>query len=334
MKKRMLCLLKYGGRHCEGDSSKQTREKTWIASLRSQGRCWKVNLIILCLAVALPLQAQELNVRISVNSDRIQGTNRNVFTALELSLNQFINGTRWSSTTFASNERIECSFTVVILEQPTDNTFKAELLVQSSRPVYNSSYITTLLNYRDIKFDFEYMENETIQRQENRLNSNLEAVISFYINMILGLDFDSFSPMGGSVFFRQAQNIASMAQSAGWNGWSAFDEKNRVSIITAYTDESLRNYHDLWYTYHRKGLDEMAANPDRARLTILSAVPVLKEIRQIRSSEMLLQMFADAKLNELVSIAEKATPDEKKVLYDLLRNLYPTMSDKLDPLRR
>jgi hypothetical protein len=281
------------------------------------------------------LQAQELNARISINSDRIQGTNRNVFTTLERALNQFINGTRWSSTTFATNERIDCSFSVIILEQPTDNTFRAELLIQASRPVYNSSYITTLLNHRDTKFDFEYMENNTLQMQQNTLNSNLEAVIAFYANLILALDFDSFSPMGGSVFFRQAQNIATMAQSTGWGGWSAFDDtKSRGSIITAYTDESLRNYHDLGYTYHRKGLDEMAANPDRARITILSAVPVLKEIRQIRSSEMLLQMFADAKLDELVSIAEKATPDEKKELYDLLRNIYPTMSNQLEPLKK
>ena len=294
-----------------------------------------INTVILCFIIALPLQAQELNARVSVNSDRIQGTSRNIFSTMENALNQFINETRWSSATFATTERIDCSFSVVILEQPTDNTFKAELLVQSSRPVYNSSYITTLLNYRDTKFDFEYTENAVIQRQENTLNSNLEAVIAFYVNMILGLDFNSFSPAGGSVFFRQAQDIAMRAQSAGWNGWSAFDDmRNRGSIIAAYTDESLKSYHDFWYTYHRKGLDEMAANPDRVRSTILSAVPVLKEIRQVRSSEMLLQMFADAKLTELVSIAEKATSDEKKELYDLLRNLYPTMSDQLDPLRR
>ena len=294
-----------------------------------------INTVILCLVIALPLQAQELNARISVNSDRIQGTNKNVFTTLERALNQFINGTRWSAATFATNERIDCSFSVVILEQPTDNTFRAELLVQSSRPVYNSTYITNLLNHRDTKFDFEYMENSTLQMQQNTLNSNLEAVIAFYANLILALDFDSFSPTGGSVFFRQAQNIATMAQSAGWGGWSTFDDvKSRGSIIMAYIDESLKNYHDLYYTYHRKGLDEMAANPDRARITILSAIPVLKEIRQIRSSEMLLQMFADAKLDEVVSIAEKATSDEKKELYDLLRSIYPTMSNQLEPLRK
>ncbi|MDR2626672.1 MAG: DUF4835 family protein [Dysgonamonadaceae bacterium] len=294
-----------------------------------------IHIFILSLAVTMPLQAQELNARISVNSERIQGTNRNIFTTMERALNQFINGTKWSATPFSTNERIDCSFSVVILEQPSDNTFRAELLIQSSRPVYNSSYITTLCNYRDTKFDFEYMENATIQMQQNTLNNNLEAVIAFYANLILALDFDSFSPMGGSVFFRQAQQIATMAQSAGWNGWSAFDDsKSRGSMITAYLDESLKSYRELWYTYHRKGLDEMAANPDRARMTVLSVAPAMKEMRQARFSEILLQMFADAKLDELVAIAGKATADEKKELYDLLRGIYPTLSTQLEPLKK
>ncbi|MDR1527481.1 MAG: DUF4835 family protein [Dysgonamonadaceae bacterium] len=294
-----------------------------------------IKILIFCLAVTMPLQAQELNARISVNSERIQGTNRNIFTTMERALTQFINSTKWSAAPFSTNERIDCSFSVIILEQPADNTFRAELLVQSSRPVYNSSYITNTLNYRDTKFDFEYTENATIQMQQNTLNSNLEAVIAFYVNLILALDFDSFSPAGGSVFFRQAQQIATMAQSAGWNGWSAFDDsKSRGSMITACLDESLKNYRELWYTYHRKGLDEMAANPDRARMTVLSVLPALKEMRPIRFSEILLQLFADAKLDELVSIAGKTTADEKKELYDLLRGIYPTMSSQLEPLKK
>jgi hypothetical protein len=294
-----------------------------------------INLLILCIIAAMPLQAQELNARVSVNSDRIQGTNRNIFTTMERALNQLVNGTPWSAAAFSTNERIDCSFSVVILEQLTDHTFRAELMVQSSRPVYNSSYITTMLNYRDTKFDFEYMENATIQMQQSTLNSNLEAVIAFYANLILALDFDSFSPMGGSAFFRQAQQIATMAQSAGWSGWSAFDDsKSRGSMIMAYLDESLKKYREGWYTYHRKGLDEMAANPDRARITILSATPALKEMRSVRFSEILLQMFSDAKLDELVSIAGKATSDEKKELYDLLRNIYPTLSNQLEPLKK
>ncbi|MCC8145058.1 MAG: DUF4835 family protein [Bacteroidales bacterium] len=275
-----------------------------------------------------------MDARVSVNSDRIQATNKNVFTTLEKTLNDLINGTKWSSTSFASSERIECTFTLTILEQ-NDNVFKAELFIQSRRPVFNSSYSTTMLNFRDTNLEFEYRENDIIQIQENTLNNNLEAVVQFYANLILGLDFDSFSPLGGSVFFRNAQSIANMAQSLSWGGWSSFENNRyRGAIINAFLDETLKNYRQLWYTYHRKGLDEMAANPDRGRRTILEALPVLKDVKQARSSEVLLQMFADSKLDEIVSISEKANKEEKKETYDLLRNIFPSMSSQLDPLKK
>ncbi|GHV12298.1 DUF4835 domain-containing protein [Bacteroidia bacterium] len=295
----------------------------------------KIFCSVLFLLFAINLQAQELNAKVTVNAERIQSSNKNVFVTLERALNQLINGTKWNdAVTFATNERIDCTFSLMILEQPSENSFKAELFVQSRRPVYNSTYTTALLNYRDNQFSFDYMENAPIQIQKNTVNSNLEAVISFYAYLILGLDFDSFSPGGGSAFFRQAQEIANQAQSSNWAGWAAFEEKSRPSIINAYTDNSLAKYHELWYIYHRKGLDEMAANPDRARMTILEALPMLKDIRQARSSEMLLQQFADAKLDEAVSIAEKATTEQKKETYDLLLNVFPSMSNQLQPLKK
>jgi hypothetical protein len=154
--------------------------------------------------------------------------------------------------------------------------------------------------------------------------------------LILALDFDSFSPLGGNVFYRQARDIATQAQSnASWPGWSAFDDnKSKTAIINALSEESFKPYRELWYTYHRKGLDEMAANSDRARMTVLQNIPVLKDVRSVRNSEIILQMFADCKLDELVLIAGKATAEEKKETYDLLRSLYPTMSNQLEPLKK
>ena len=281
------------------------------------------------------VSAQELNAKVSVNSDRIQATNKNIFSTMERAVNQFVNGLKWSATTFAVNEKIDCTFSIMILEQVSEEQFKAELFVQARRPVYNSSYTTSLINYRDVKFEFEYQENSSIERQQNQVSSNLEAVLSYYIYLILALDFDSFSLGGGSLFFREAQNIATAAQSMGWSGWSAFDDsKSRGSMINSFLDESMKKYRELWYNYHRKGLDEMAANPDRGRLTILGLLPVLKDLRQVRSSELVLQMFADAKLDEIVSIGGKATQEEKKETYDLLRNVYPGSSNQLNDLRK
>jgi hypothetical protein len=294
-----------------------------------------ISIILFLFLSAISLQAQELNANVTVNSDRIQSTNKNIFTTLEKALFQFLNGQQWSSSTFSPNERIDCTFSITILEQIAETNFKAELLVQSRRPVYNSSYTTTTLNWRDTHFEFEYMENAPIEMVQNSLSSNLVAVIAFYANLILALDFDSFSSLGGAVFFRQAQSIATQAQSSSWNGWSAFDNnRSRTSIVNTFNDEALKPFREFWYTYHRKSLDEMAANADRGRTTILSGLPVVKETRNVRDSETILQMFADCKLDEIVSIASKANAEEKKETYNLLRNIYPTMTSQLEPLKQ
>jgi hypothetical protein len=284
---------------------------------------------------AINLQAQELNANVTVNSDRIQSTNKNIFSSLEKSLYQFINGQQWSSTSFSPNEKIDCTFSITILEQNAETNFKAELLVQARRPVYNSAYTTTTLNWRDTNFEFEYMENSPIELVQTNLSSNLVAVIAFYSYLVLALDFDSFASLGGAVFFREAQSIAMQAQSSSWNGWSAFDNnRSRTSVINAFCDEALKPFREFWYTYHRKSLDEMAANADRGRTTILNGLPVLKETRNIRDSETILQMFADCKLDEIASIASKASSEEKKETYDLLKNVYPTMSAQFESLKK
>ena len=298
--------------------------------------CKYLYIPILMLVLGIRLQAQELNATVTVNSDRIQGTNKNVFTAMQRSLNQFINGNKWSNATFANNERIDCTFTLTIMEQTTETSFKAELFIMARRPVYNSTYVTTILNYRDTRVEFEYTENAQLEIVQMSINNNLVAIVAFYCNLILAMDFDSFSSLGGSIFYRQALTIAMQAQSnSSWTGWSAFDDRrSRTSIINAYMDESIKPFREMWYTYHRRSLDEMAANPDRGRTTLLNVIPVLKDIRNIRNSEILLQMFSDCKLNEIVSIASKANAEEKKSVYDLLQSVFPAASTQYESLKK
>ena len=290
---------------------------------------------LFCLSL-ISIEAQELNARVSVNSERIQGTNRSIFNSLETALANFINNQKWGAATFAQNEKIECSFALTILTTTGDNNYTAELLIQAQRPVYNSGYNTTLVRFRDTDLNFEYQDNTPFQIIGNTIDNNLVATVAFWANMILGLDFDSFSPKGGSVFLRQAQTIAMQAQGAGsWNGWTAFDKaNNRHGIITSFIDETMSPYRELWYTYHRKGLDEMTTNSDRARTTILNALPVLDELRGSRASSALLQMFADCKLDEIVSMSSEASSDEKRTTYDMLRKVYPAMSVQLEPLKK
>lgn len=280
--------------------------------------------------------AQELNAKITVNSDRLETTNKAIFTTMQNSLMEFVNGRKWSNATFSTSEKIDCNISIILLSRPTDDHFTAEITIQARRPVYNATYITNLLNFRDTQFEFDYVEGAPLEFIENTTDNSLVATVAFYINIILGLDFDSFSPLGGDYFFRHAQLIASQAQSyASWVGWTAFDSSNnRHALITALTDESLKAYREFWYSYHRKGLDEMVANPDRGRTTIINLLPKLEEIRNIRSSTILLQMFADSKLDEVVSICSKGSVEEKKETYTLLNKLFVTMSTKLEPLKK
>ena len=278
----------------------------------------------------------ELNAKVTVNSDKVQSTNKQVFTTLQTALTEFLNNRKWTDATFAINERINCSFTLIINEMVSDNSFKGELQIQSNRPVFNSSYTTTLLNFRDKEVEFDYVEFEPLQFVDNTLDNNLVAILVFYVNIILGLDFDSFALDGGSAYFQQAQQIVSLAQSqASWTGWKAFDSnQNRHAVATALTENQGEDFRQMWYTYHLKGLDEMAANPDRGRTTIIESLAGLQKLKSARPVSVLLQMFSDAKLDEVVSIYSKANTKEKQEGYKMLSELFPTAGTRLEALKK
>jgi len=291
---------------------------------------------ILLLAVAMILQAQtsELNARLTINSDKIQGTNKQIFTTLQTALNEFINNKKWTTATLSLNERIDCTFTIIINEL-TDDHFTGEIQVQARRPVYNSTYTTTIFNFRDTQFDFDYTEFQPLSYTENTLESNLTATIVFYIYTILGLDFDSFALKGGSSFLQEAQHIVTLAQSQSWTGWKAFDSnRNRHALATALTENHGEAFRQFWYDYHRKGLDEMAANADRGRTNIIALLPTLTTYKSARPTSVLLQMFSDTKLDELISIYSKATTQEKQEGFKTLSNLYPAESIRLEAIKK
>jgi Domain of unknown function (DUF4835) len=295
-------------------------------------------LLCICLLSASSFwtEAQELNARITINSEKVQTTNKQVFKTLEEALTNFVNNRKWTDATFAMNERIDCTITIIVSEMPSENSFKSEIQIQARRPVYNSSYTTTLFNHRDTQLDFDYTEFEPLEYNENTINSNLIATVVYYVYTVLGFDFDSFAPKGGSAFFQQAQQIVNLAQAqASWNGWKAFDnDRNRHALSTALTDNTSDTFREMWYNYHRKGLDEMAANADRGRTTILSLLPTLEQIKSTRPTSPLLQMFADTKLDEVVSIYSKATTQEKQDGYKMLSNLYPALTTRMEPLKK
>lgn len=289
-----------------------------------------ISFFSVCFSV---VQAQELNATVSVNSSKIQG-NRQVFTTLEEQLRTFINDRKWSDINFRATEKIDCSFTLIINEMPSATSFRGELLVQSRRPVFNATYTTSLLNFREPSFSFDYMEYQPLEFDPNNIPNNLSATIAFYVNLILGLDFDSMSSLGGTPYFRQMQTIANNVQPNNWSGWETFgSERNKYAIATAFNDPAFEPYRQMWYEYHRLGLDEMAGNAKKGREKVVTSLSVISSLYAQRPNSVLITLFGDAKLDEVANIFTKATREEKQKAYESLRNIYPTRTTELEKIR-
>lgn len=276
---------------------------------------------------------QALNCTVEVNTDKISGTDKSVFTTLQSAIAEYMNNTSWSNAQFMANERIECKLFFTISE--VDGTkMSGDLQIQSTRPVYNSSYTTTLINFKDADIEFEYQENEPLIFSENTMESNLTAILNFYAYLILAVDFDSFSPNGGDPYYERATDVVNLAQSSGEKGWKAFeDNKNRSAVLSAFTDNSTKGIRTMLYEYHRKGLDEMALSPDKGKAQITKALNTLKQIYDVAPMSVALSMFKDAKLDELVNIYSKSNMSERQSVYELLYPLYPTERERLEKIK-
>lgn len=290
----------------------------------------------LILAIVLTLgtaRAQELNCTVDINSDQIQGSNKSVFETLKQAVNEYMNTTVFTNAKFNTNEKIDCRIYLTVKEL-TDNTFKGDLQVQSSRPVYNSSYTTTLINFKDNNIEFEYQEGEPLVFSDNSMESQLTAILNFYAYLFLAIDFDTFSPRGGQPFFDRLAQIVQMAQSSGETGWKQFeDTKNRSAVLSAFTDQSTSSIRDLLYNYHRTGLDEMATAPDKGRARITESLDLLQKIYQASPMSVGLSMFKDAKLDELVNIYSKSSQTERDNVYEILYGIFPTENDRLTRIK-
>lgn len=303
--------------------------------MKAQRLNWFRGMILLVMLVLCPLfmRAQELNCTVEVNTDKIAGTDKNVFTTLQSAITEYMNNTQWGNAQFLANERIECKLFLTV-NSYEGTTMKCDLQVQSLRPVYNSSYTTTLINFKDTNVEFDYQENEPLIYSENTMESNLTAILNFYAFLILAVDFDSFSPNGGDLYFEKANNVVTMAQSSGESGWKAFeDNKNRSAVLSAFTDKATSSIRTLMYNYHRKGLDEMVLSPDKGKAVITESLGILKSIYDVAPMSVVLSMFKDAKLDELVNVYSKSNVSERQAVYELLYPLYPTEGQRLNQIK-
>ena len=291
-----------------------------------------VALLAILLGV-VGVYAQELNCTVEINTDKINGTDKAVFSTLQTAITEYMNNSQWGNAQFLVNEKIDCKlfFTIASVE---GTKMTGDLQVQSSRPVYNASYTTTLINFKDTNIEFEYQENEPLVFNINAMESNLTAILNFYAYMILAIDFDSFAPNGGDFYYERAANVVQLAQSSGETGWKAFeDTKNRSAVLSAFTEKNTSAIRSLLYDYHRKGLDEMVLSPDKGRATITKTLNILKQIYDVAPMSVVLSMFKDAKLDELVNIYSKSNITERQTVYELLYPLYPTERERLNKIK-
>lgn len=246
-----------------------------------------------------------------------------------------MNTTKFSNAQFAANEKIDCQLFFNIKEY-TDGIMKGDLQIQSTRPVYNSSYTTTVLNFKDSKIDFAYNENEPLIYSETTMESNLTGILNFYAFLIMALDFDTFSPHGGDPFYERLESIVQLGQSSGEVGWRAFeDTKNRTAVLSSLTDVSTSMIRDLLYDYHRGGLDEMVLSPDKGRQKITASIlDKLKTVYDNAPMTVSLSMFKDAKLDELVNLYSKAPQEERDRVAELLTKLYPTEASRIKEIKK
>jgi len=280
----------------------------------------KILQIIVFFFTITQVNSQELKCTITVNSDKIPGSNKQIFTTLENSLNEFVNQTRWTSSNYKPQERIDCNLTLTILEQ-SGNDFKGHIQIQSSRPVYNSSYLTPVFNFKDDDFSFQYAEFEPLQFNENTFESNLVSVISFYVYTILGFDADTFSLNGGTPHFTKAQNVLVQAQQSGYAGWNQNDGSGtRFTLIDNILSPTYSLFRNALYTYHLNGLDIMSGTMQKAKENIAESIENLKSIFNIRPNAFLLRVFMDSKAAEIVSVfSDGPIYDTQKLKDDLLK---------------
>ena len=291
----------------------------------------RILLILLVLIVSSgSIRAQELRCMVQVVSPSVQGTNRAVFEDMQKAIMEFMNSQQWTTSIFKAEERIDCNIMINISEMVGSDEFKATIQIQSRRPVYNSSYNTTMFNYQE-NINFRYVEYQPLIYNPNSVESNLVAVLSYYAFVILGYDYDTFGSRGGQQYFQKAQDIVNMAQSSSnrETGWSSFDgTRNRYWLVENMLNEYHASLRTCMYQYHRRGLDVMAEKPEEGRAAIASALEQLQRLFRQRPNSFALLLFLDAKRDELINIFTPSPSIEKGKVVNLLSEIDPSNSEK------
>lgn len=298
----------------------------------------KTLLISIFMLAVLGINAQELQVKVNINHSQIQGTDASVFENLQQTMEQFLNERSWTDLQFQKNECIQANFNITVNKyQRDENRFECTALIQANRPVFNSAYTSTLYNNKDANFNFEFQQFDQLNFVEENIDNQLTALMAYYAMLIIGLDFDSFAPMGGTDILQRCLVLVNNAQNLGFPGWKSFeDNRNRFAIINDYLDEAMKPFRQLQYDYYRKGLDEMANNAERGRTEISSALENdLQKAHQDKPLSLLPQIWTDYKKDELTNIYKgKGTQKEKQRIYDILMALNASQNNSWEQITK
>lgn len=294
--------------------------------------------VSIMLLTALFVSAQELRCKVTINSDKIEGSNKSVYETLRQTLEEYINTTRWTNLTFAEKERIDCSM-MIIVNSVDNNVYHCEMQIQSRRPVYNTAYYSTMVNMRDAQFNFLYQEFDRLEYTPGVFTTNIAELVAYYCYLLIGYDMDSYSRLGGTPYFQECEGIVSTAQSASIDdaeakGWKAFDSnRNRYALINNLMDEAFRDFRNYCYEYHRLGLDEMSQNVANGRARIAEGITILRETNKARPSTHAINVFLDAKSDELINIFSQGTSSEKDLVYETLNAVDPTRQAQYEKIK-
>ncbi len=281
-------------------------------------------------------EATELNCEVEVNSEKITNGSKDIFNELKQSITDYMNTTKWTNATFGTNEKIYCKLMLTVSSwDDATGVMKGDLQIQSQRPVYNSSYTTSLINYKDNKVDFVFDTGHQLVFNEMQMEDNLTAILNFWAYMIIAVDFDSFELNGGDPYYERAAQVVRLAQSAGETGWKAFeDNTNRSAVLSSFTDTQTSPIRQILYDYHRMGLDQMVVTVDKGRSAITHTLENLGKIYEVAPMSVCLTMFKNAKLDELINIYSKANMTEKEAVYEMLYQVYPSETTRLDQIKK
>lgn len=291
------------------------------------------NLLLIALALLLSgsLKAQEFDCMISIQSQKVEGTDKKMFETLQSAIYEFMNNRKWSNYNIRLEERIECTLVITLNERPAVDEFKGNINVVLRRPVFNTAYNTILLNHYDKEFWFKYVEYQTLDYADGTFSSNLTQVLAFYANVIMGFYFDSFTLNGGTPFFEKAQDIINIAQSAPEPGWKGYEsQKNRYWLVENVLNGSNAPLRQFYYNYHRLGLDQMYDKLELGRAAVTESIGLLNKMYNAKPGLYLLQMTLDAKKDELVNIYSdsRVPPMEKNDVVNILKEIDPANASK------